>query len=106
MLGDQSWGLPDTYDTFNAGARFNYTFSPSWAASAAASLSHSLIQDNVLYAYGCYYEDACNSGSAPYPWFFAPDGAYDVYDYRNPGELRIDAQSEAAISGHIRSGAI
>ncbi len=106
MLGDQPWGLPDTYDTFNTGARFNYTFSPPWAASAAASLSHSLIQDNVLYAYGCYYEDACNSGSAPYPWFFAPDGTYDVYDYRDPGELRIDGEAEATISGHLRAGAV
>ena len=106
MLGDQPWGPPDTYDTFNTGARFNYTFSPSWVAFAAAGLSHSLIQDNVLYAYGCYYEDECNSGSTPYPWFFAPDGTYDVYDYRDPGELRIDAQAEAMISGHIRTGAV
>jgi iron complex outermembrane receptor protein len=106
MLGDQPWGPPDTYDTFNTGARFNYTFSPSWVAFAAAGLSHSLIQDNVIYAYGCYYETDCNSGSAPYPFFFAPDGTYDIYDYRDPGELRIDAESEAMLSGHIRTGAI
>ena len=65
MLGDQSWGLPDTYDTFNTDARLDHTFSPSWVGFAAASLSHSLIQDNVLYVYGCYYETQCNNGSAP-----------------------------------------
>jgi iron complex outermembrane receptor protein len=106
MLGDQSWGLPDTYDTFNTGARLEHTFSPSWTAFAAASFSHSLIQDNVLYVYGCYYETECNTGSAPYPFFFAPDGTYDVYDYRDPGELRIDAQAEAMLTGHIHTGAI
>ena len=105
MLGDQPWGPPDTYDTFNTGARFNYAFSPSWVAFAAAGLSHSLIQDNVLYVYGCYYEAECNDGTAP-PYFFAPDGTYDIYDYRDPGELRIDAESEAMITGHIRTGAI
>jgi iron complex outermembrane receptor protein len=105
MLGDQSWGPPDTYDTFNTGARFNYTFSPSWSAFVAAGLSHSLIQDNVLYVYGCYYEDECNNGTAP-PFFFAPDGTYDIYDYRDPGELRIDAEAEAMISGRIRTGAL
>jgi iron complex outermembrane recepter protein len=105
MLGDQSWGQPDTYDTFNTGARFNYTFSPSWSAFVAAGLSHSLIQDNVLYVYGCYYEDECNNGTAP-PYFFAPDGTYDIYDYRDPGELRIDAESKAMISGRIRTGAL
>ncbi len=105
MLGDQPWGLADTYDTFNTGLRFNYAFSPSWTAYAAASLSHSLIQDNVLYVYGCYYEAECNDGTAP-PYFFAPDGTYDVYDYRNPGELRIDGEAEAMMTGHIRTGRV
>ncbi len=106
MLGDQPWGPPDTYDTFNTSARLDRTFSPSWLAFAAASLSHSLIQDNVLYVYGCYYEAECNTGSAPYPFFFAPDGTYDVYDYRDPGELRIDAEAEAMLTGHVKMGAI
>jgi iron complex outermembrane receptor protein len=106
MLGDQPWGPPDTYDTINTGARFNYSFSPTWVAFAAASFSHSLIQDNVIYAYGCYAETECNTGSAPYPWFFAPDGTYDIYDYRDPGELRIDAVAQAMITGHIHTGAI
>ena len=59
MLGDQSWGLPDTYDTFNTGARIDYTLPHNWLAFAAAGYSHSLIQDNVIYAYGCYYEAEC-----------------------------------------------
>jgi iron complex outermembrane receptor protein len=105
MLGDQSWGPPDTYDTFNTNARLDHTFSPSWVGYAAASLSHSLIQDNVLYVYGCYYEAECNNGSAP-PYFFAPDGTYDVYDYRDPNELRIDAEAEAMVTGHIHTGSV
>jgi iron complex outermembrane receptor protein len=106
MLGDQPWGPPDTYDTFNTGARLEHTFSPTWVAFAAAGYSHSLIQDNVLYVYGCYYEAECNTGSAPDPFFFAPDGTYDIYDYRDPGELRIDAEVEAMLTGHIHMGAI
>jgi iron complex outermembrane receptor protein len=107
MLGDQPWGPADTYDTFNTGARLEHTFSPSWAAFAAAGFSHSLIQDNVIYAYGCYYETACSAlgGSAPY-YFFAPDGTYDIYDYRDPNELRIDAEAEAMLTGHIHTGAV
>ena len=107
MLGDQSWGLPDTYDTFNTDARIDHTFSHSWVGFASASLSHSLIQDNVLYAYGCSYESECSylGGAAPY-WFFAPDGTYDVYDYRDPNELRIDAEAEAMLTGHVHTGAV
>ena len=111
MLGDQSWGLPDTYDTFNTNARFDHSFSPSWVAFAAASLSHSLIQDNVLYAYGSsldpttYLPNCPNAPDAP-EYFFCPDGTYGIYDYRNPGELRIAAEAEAMLTGHVKTGAI
>ena len=106
MLGQQSWEKPNIFDTYNAGARLDYNLSQSWHAFAAGSFSHSLINDNVVYAYGCYYETECNSGSAPEPWFFAPDGTYDIYDYRDPGELRIDAEAEATVMGRVHTGAI
>ena len=105
MLGLQSWMPPDTYDAFNTGVRLNLTLSPKWTAFAAASLSHSLIQDNVIYAYGCGYEAACAPGLAP-SYFFAPDGSYDIYDYRNPGELRTDAVAEAMTTGQLKTGAL
>ena len=111
MLGDQPWGPPDTYDTFNTNARLDHTFSSSWLAFAAASLSHSLIQDNVIYAYGSsldpttYLPNCPNAPDAP-EYFFCPDGTYGIYDYRNPGELRIDAEAEAMLTGHIKTGAI
>jgi iron complex outermembrane receptor protein len=107
MLGEQSWAKPNTFDTINTGARLDYDLSSTWRALAAASYSHSLIDDNVVYAYGCSYEALCqgNGGSAP-DYFFAPDGGYDIYDYRDPGELRIDAVSEVLITGHIKSGPI
>jgi iron complex outermembrane recepter protein len=106
MLGEQSWAKPNTFDTFNTGARLDYDLPRGWRAFVATSFSHSLIDDNVVYAYGCYYETECNSGSTPYPWFFAPDGSYDIYDYRNPGELRMDAEAEAIVSGHVQTGKI
>jgi iron complex outermembrane recepter protein len=110
MLGDQPWGPADTYDTFNTDARLDHNFSPSWLAFAAASFSHSLIQDNVIYAYGTPFDVngnvACpDAPDAPY-YFFCPDGTYGIYDYRNPGELRIDAEAEAMATGHIKTGAI
>jgi iron complex outermembrane receptor protein len=104
MLGEQSWALPNTFDTINTGARLDYDLPHAWRAFAAASYSHSLIDDNVVYAYGCYNETECVPGSSTPPWFFAPDGTYDIYDYRDPGERRIDAQAEAIVTGHIKTG--
>jgi len=107
MLGEQSWEKPNTFDTFNANSRFDYDLPRGWKAFAAGSFSHSLIDDNVVYAYGCAYEADCQAsgGSAP-NYFFAPDGGYDIYDYRDPGELRIDAQAQALATGHVKTGAV
>jgi iron complex outermembrane receptor protein len=105
MLGEQAWGPANTFDTLNTSARFDYDLRHGWKAFAAGSFSHSLIDDNVIYAYGCYYEDACGPGAAP-PYFFAPDGTYDIYDYRNPGELRMNAEAEAIAVGHAKTGTI
>jgi len=107
MLGEQSWAKPNTFDTFNTGARLDYDLNHGWRAFAAAGYSHSLIDDNVVYAYGCAGEAACTylGGTAP-DYFFAPDGTYDIYDYRNPGELRVDAQAEAMVVGRVKIGAV
>jgi iron complex outermembrane receptor protein len=98
MLGQQPWAKPNTFDTFNTGTRLDYDLPRGWRAFAAASYSHSLIDDNVIYAYG-------NSVATP-SYFFAPDGTYDIYDYRDPGELRIDALTEAIAAGRVKTGAI
>ena len=42
---------------------------------------------------------------SPY-YFFCPDGSYEIYDYRSPGELRIDAVGEALVLGHFTTGKI
>jgi len=106
MLGEQPWALPNTFDTMNAGARLDYTIHSSWRAFAEGSYSRSKIDDNVIYAYGCYYEAECNVPGGPAPWFFAPDGTYDLYDYRDPGELRVDALGQALTIGTVKTGRV
>lgn len=106
MLGQQSWSKPNTFDAINTSLRFFYLLDPNWSIEGAAGYSGSLIDDNVVYPYGCYYEAACTLPGGSPPWFFAPDGTYDIYDYRNPGELRIDAEGKLMLTGHIRTGAI
>jgi iron complex outermembrane receptor protein len=110
MLGDQPWGPPDIYNTINTGVRLDYSLPHSWLAFAQAGLSHSLVEDNVIYAYGTSFDAngnvSCpNAPNAP-AYFFCPDGTYGIYDYRDPGELRIDAEGQALVTGHIKTGAI
>ena len=110
MLGYQAWAPPDTYDTFNTRARFDYTLPHNWVAFAAASFGHSLIQDNVIYAYGTPFDDngnvACPGAPNAPEYFFCPDGSYGIYDYRDPNELRIDGQAEALVTGRVKTGAM
>jgi iron complex outermembrane receptor protein len=94
----------------------DYDLPHAWRVFAEASYSHSLIDDNVIYAYGsslafdpitdAYDIPNCpNAPDAP-AYFFCPDGTYGVYDYRDPGELRMDMEAEAMVTGHVRTGAI
>ncbi|MGH9605909.1 MAG: TonB-dependent siderophore receptor [Terracidiphilus sp.] len=107
MLGQQSWAPPDVYDVFNTNARLDLTLPHNWLAFVAGSLSHSLIQDNVIYAYGTPYDASGNVACPDAPaYFFCPDGSYGIYDYRDPGELRIDAVAEAVLSGQVRTGPV
>jgi iron complex outermembrane recepter protein len=107
MLGFQSWSKPNTFDTFNAGAHLQRNFAPNWTARVAGSYSHSLIDDNVIWPYGPALDSAGNSlcPDSPY-YFFCPDGSYEIYDYRSPGELRIDSTGEALLVGHFTTGKI
>ena len=106
MLGEQWWAKPNTFDVFNTSIRLDRTFTQNWRAYVSAGMSRSLIDDNIAWPYGCYYEAACNTGGPPEPWFFSPTGDYDVYDYRSPGELRIDDQFEAIVLGSLKTGPI
>jgi iron complex outermembrane receptor protein len=110
MLGEQPWAKPNTFDASNSNARFDYDLPSGWKAFAAASYSHSLIDDNVIYAYGSSLDDSGNVSCPNAPdapsYFFCPDGTYGIYDYRDPGELRIDAQAEALATGHVKTGFI
>jgi iron complex outermembrane recepter protein len=111
MLGDQYWSKPNTFDVFNAGARLDRKLgraqAADWHAYLAGSYSHSLIDDNVIWPYGAALDANGNSLCPNSPiYFFCPDGSYEIYDYRSPEELRIDAVGEALIDGTVRTGAI
>ena len=107
MLGFQSWSKPNTFDTLNADTHLQHNFAPDWTLRIGGSYSHSLIDDNVIYPYGPALDSEYNSlcPDSPY-YFFCPDGSYEIYDYRSPGELRIDAIGEALLVGHFTTGKV
>ena len=107
MLGFQSWAKPNTFDTFNAGARLERKLAANWSLRFGGSYSHSLIDDNVIWPYGPALDANGNSfcPNSPY-YFFCPDGSYEIYDYRSPGELRIDALGDVLVQGHFTTGKI
>ncbi len=105
MLGFQPWDKPNTFDAFNAGARLEHSFNAKWSARVAGEYSHSLIDDNVIYPYGAALDANGNSLCPNAPaYFFCPDGSYEIYDYRSPGELWLNADGEALVQGHFTTG--
>jgi iron complex outermembrane receptor protein len=109
MLGYQPWSKPNTFDTFNAGARLQHDIAANWNLRFSGSYSHSLIDDNVIWPYGPALDSLGNNlcpDAVPFANFFCPDGSYEIYDYRSPGELRIDAVGEALLLGHFTTGSV
>ena len=105
MLGYQWWAKPNTYNDFNTSIRLDHNLSDRWRFFVALGRSHALLDDNIAWPYGCYNAASCASGATP-SYFFSPTGDYDVYDYRSPGELRINDQFEGILQGGVKTGPI
>lgn len=103
MLGFEPWQRPVGIDASNNTLRFDYRFNDRWSAQLSAGHSHVVIDDNVAFAYGCFYSPDCASGATP-GWFFAPNGDYDVYDYRSPDDTRVNDEARAVLKGSFDTG--
>jgi iron complex outermembrane receptor protein len=105
MLGFEPWQQPVGIDASNSTARFDYRLGDHWSAQLSAGHSRAVIDDNVAFAYGCFYSPDCASGATPGN-FFAPNGDYDIYDYRSPGEARANDEARAVLKGSFDTGAL
>ncbi|MDR6641998.1 iron complex outermembrane receptor protein [Luteibacter sp. 1214] len=105
LLGYQPWQRPVGIHSSNTSLRFNYRFSDTWNAQVSAGHSHTVIDDNVAFAYGCFYAESCASGATP-GYFFAPNGDYDVYDYRSPDDTRQNDEVRGVVTGSFATGAL
>lgn len=104
MLGYQPWQQPVAIRATNSSVRLQHAFNADWTLRLALGRSRSVIDDRVAFAYGCWYVAACWAGSPPN--YFAPDGSYDVYDYRNPGDTRTGGEARATLEGRFTTGSI
>jgi iron complex outermembrane receptor protein len=105
MLGFQPWQKPVDIHAANSSARFAYAFNEDWRLRLSAGHSRSLIDDNVAFAYGCFYAADCASGATPGN-YFAPNGDYDVYDYRSPDDTRVANEARAVLEGRFDTGTL
>lgn len=105
MLGYQPWQQPVAIASSNLTARYRHRFNDAWQGSVALGHSRSVIDDNVAFAYGCFYAAQCADGSVPGN-FFAPNGDYDIYDYRSPDDTRVNDQLRAQLQGSFHTGAL
>lgn len=105
MLGFEPWQQPVGTHASNSTARFQYRFNDHWRAELSAGHSRSVIDDNVAFAYGCFYSPDCASGATP-GYFFAPNGDYDVYDFRSPGDTRQNDEVRAVLKGSFDTGTL
>lgn len=105
MLGYQPWVQPVGIASTNLTALHTFDFTPDWQSRVSVGHSRTVINDNVAFAYGCYYSEACADGSTPGN-YFAPNGDYDIYDYRSPDDTRVNQQLRAELRGRFATGGV
>ncbi|WP_158886264.1 TonB-dependent siderophore receptor [Rhodanobacter sp. L36] len=105
MLGFEPWQQPVGIDASNTTVRYDYRFNDDWSVQVSGGHSHVVIDDNVAFAYGCFYAPTCASGTTP-GYFFAPNGDYDVYDFRSPDDTRQNDEVRAVLKGSFDTGAL
>ena len=105
MLGFEPWQQPVGIDSSNVSARYDQRLGDQWQWQVAASSSRSVIDDNVAFAYGCFQASACADGSSP-GWYFAPNGDYDIYDYRSPGYATRNDEVRTVFKGGLDTGGV
>lgn len=105
MLGYQPWQQPVAIHSGNSSARLSHAFNDNWRLHIAAGRSRSVIDDNVAFAYGCFYAAECADGSTPGN-YFAPNGDYDIYDYRSPDDTRVGDHARATLEGRFDTGTL
>jgi iron complex outermembrane receptor protein len=103
LLGYQPWQRPVGIHSSNTSLRYLHRFNDAWNLQLSAGHSRTAIDDNVAFAYGCFYAAACASGDTP-GYFFAPNGDYDVYDFRSPDDTRVNDEVRASLNGSFDTG--
>jgi iron complex outermembrane receptor protein len=105
MLAYEPWQQPTTARTSNTSARLMNALAEGWRLELAAGHSRSVVDDNAAFAYGCTSAPTCVGGPTPAAWF-APNGDYDVWDFRSPGETYVDDEARATLTGTLDTGAV
>lgn len=105
LLGYQPWQQPTVIRTINNSARLNWGIARNWELRLAAGHSRSVIDDRVAFAWGCWSVPACASGELPAN-AFAPDGTYDIYDFRSPDDTRRNSEARAILTGRLGHGTV
>lgn len=106
MLGFEPWQMPVRIHSANTSVRYSYAFGDGWHLQLAAGHSRSGIDDNVAFAYGCFFVPACQGGPPQTGAYFAPNGDYDIYDFRSPNETYSDNEARASVHGSFTTGGV
>lgn len=94
-LGYQPWQPPVDIKSSNTSLRWQYALNDDWQMELSGGHSQSIIDDATAFAYG-----QSSDATAPYR-FFAPNGDYDIYDFRAPDDKRVNDEIRLQFNGEF-----
>ena len=104
MLGFEPWQQPVGIDASNTTARFNYRFSDDWSAQLSAGHSRSVIDDNVAFAYGCFYSPPTAPAAPRRAISSRPTATTTSTISAAPDDTRQNDEARAVLKGGFDTG--
>ena len=97
-LNNQPWSQPVVFGGVTGSVRLEQALGSQWRWTAQAGTQRLQTDDRVAFPFGPNYAADHTS--------YAPNGDYDLYDYRSEGERRTLGALRLAVHGKVDTGSL
>ncbi len=96
-LTRQPWSLPGVFDAMTGSVRVRQELDAGWRWTTQYGAQRLKTDDRLVFGYG----SECYAPNYSYCDRFAPNGNFDLYDFRSDNERRLSDSLESEVSGQL-----
>jgi len=102
-LGDLPWASPNTFGALTGSVKLDQSLAGGWRWISQVGMQRLRTDDRLPYAFG---SDCHPTSNFTYCDRYAPDGSFDLYDFRSDDERRRTDAAQTALQGRVQTGGL